>query len=189
MKKLYIQEDLVNLMDAQTYDNVALLGYACTLASNDLHHIHLCAVGDKFQEIHEDAEKYMDRVQELGDFCFELAKEGGISLYNETYALDVLKDEGSDWQVADKNTYDFIEAYTQISNILSDLCEGIKLVQETEGIKSDVASELDTYLREFTKDVNYFINKKLYKSEDDILVSGNANESYRKICKKLKRKD
>ena len=90
------------------YDSIALLGYTCALAANDFHHIHLCAEGDKFQEIHESADNYLADVREFGDICLELAKEGNIELMNETYALDILKDNGgSDWQVADKASYNF----------------------------------------------------------------------------------
>jgi hypothetical protein len=168
IKRLNINES-VNLMSDLVYDNIALLGYACILASNDLHHIHLCAEGEKFQEIHEDADMYLSDVRDLNDFCLELAKEGNLSLYNETYALDVIKDSGNDWAVEEQESYNFREAFTAISNILTDLSQFITLVQDVDGITSDVSSELDTYLRKFTKAVNYFIAKKL-ENEEDVLI-------------------
>ena len=64
VKKINIKES-VNTMNDSIYDNLALLGYTCSLAANDLHHIHLCATGDKFQEIHECADKYLGDVREL----------------------------------------------------------------------------------------------------------------------------
>jgi len=160
VRKLRINET-VNLMNFSIYNKIAILGYKCSLAANDLHHIHLCAEGDKFQEIHIDAENYMGRVRELGDLCFELAKEANVSLINETYALKVLKDNNDLWEVEDVQSYYFTEAYETISRILSELCDEIVAVQKMPEISSDVSSELDTYLREFTKDVNYFIDKKL----------------------------
>ena len=163
IKKLHINES-VNLMADKVYDNIALLGYACSLAANDLHHIHLCAEGDKFQEIHETADQYLSDVRNLGDFCLELAKEGGLSTYNETYALDVLKDSGNDWKVEEATEYNFEEAFTAMSDILTDLSQFIVIIQEMEGVTTDVSSELDNYLRNFTKNVNYFIAKKLDKN-------------------------
>lgn len=179
VRKIRIKES-VNTMNDSIYDNLALLGYTCSLAANDLHHIHLCATGDKFQEIHECADKYLDDVREFGDICLELAKEGNISLLNETYALEVLKDNGgSDWQVADKDSYNFEEAFTQMSNILSDLTQGITLIEDMDGVTSDVISVLDEWARKFSKEVNYFIAKKL--SNEEILVS--QTESVKKNCK------
>lgn len=176
MKKLMIKES-VNKMSDEVYDNIALLGYACTLASNDLHHIHLCAIGDKFQEIHESADEYLSKVRELNDFCLELAKEGGLETYNETFANDVIKDAGNDWKVAEDKEYDFVKAFTEISNILTDLSQFIMIIEDMEGVTSDVTSVLDEYLREFTKAVNYFIDKKLADTEE-ILVG--QTESLRK---------
>lgn len=174
MIKINISESVNNMAD-DVYDNVALLGYACALARNDLHHIQLNAVGEKFSEIHTDAETYMYQVAELNDFCLELAKEGGLSLYSETNAYDVIKDSGNDWKVEDANSYTFEEAYTAISNILSDLTQFIKIITELEGVASDVTSVLDNYSRDFTKAVNYTITNKL--SNDDILVSQTESTS------------
>ena len=176
--KLFLDES-VNLMDADLYDNVALLGYCCTLAYNDLYHIHLCAKGDKFQEIHQDAEVYYGKMSELGDFCLELAKEGGLELYNETHAYEVIKDSGNDWAVEEAASYDFKEAYTAMSNILSDICKFINIIEDMDGVTSDVTSTLDEYLREFTKAVNYFIASKL--DEDTDILTGDVDipvESY-----------
>lgn len=180
MIKINISESVNNMAD-DVYDNVALLGYACALARNDLHHIHLNAVGEKFSEIHTDAETYMYQVAELNDFCLELAKEGGLSLYSETNAYDVIKDSGNDWKVEDANSYTFEEAYTAISNILSDLTQFIKIITELEGVTSDVTSVLDEYTRNFSKDVNYFIAKKL-TDEESVLVG--QVESIRKTSNK-----
>ena len=180
VRKLHIKES-VNKMEDKVYDNVALLGYACTLAANDLHHIHLCAEGDKFQEIHETADQYLSDVRNLNDFCLELAKEGGLNLYNEIYSLDVIKDSGNDWKVAEKDSYNFVEAFTEMSNILTDLSQFIMIIQQMDGVTSDVSSEFDTYLRNFTKAVNYFIDKKL-ANDEDILTS--KNESIRRNRRK-----
>lgn len=173
VKKLMIKES-VNKMTDEVYDNIALLGYACTLAANDLHHIHLCAIGDKFQEIHESADEYLSKVRELNDFCLELAKEGGLETYNETFANDVIKDAGNDWKVAEDKEYDFVKAFTEISNILTDLSQFIMIIEELEGVTPDVTSVLDDYLRGFTKAVNYFIDKKL-ANDEDILTSGTVD--------------
>ncbi len=160
--KLKINED-VNLASPLEYDNIAILGYMCSLAANDLHHIHLCAMGDKFQEIHSDAESYMDKVRDLGDLCFELALEDNCEPANETFALQEFNKitDIEDWQVETAISYDFTEAYEAMSRILSNLCDEIIVVQKLPNITSDISSELDNYLREFTKDVNYFIDKKL----------------------------
>lgn len=180
VRKLRLSES-VNIMPDLVYDNIALLGYCCALAANDFHHIHLCAEGNKFQEIHEDAESYMYRVRELGDFCLELAKEGGLELYSETVAHDVIKDSGNDWKIADAKSYQFKEAYTEMSNILHDIVEFIIIIEGMEGVTSDVTSVLDEYARKFSKDVNYFIAKKL--TEEESVLVGQA-ESMRKISNK-----
>lgn len=180
VRKLRLSES-VNIMPDLVYDNMALLGYCCALAANDFHHIHLCAEGYKFQEIHQDAETYMGQVRELGDFCLELAKEGGLELYNETVAYDVIKDSGNDWKIADAKSYQFKEAYTKMSNILHDLVEFITIIEGMEGVTSDVTSVLDEYARNFSKDVNYFIAKKL--TEEESVLVGQV-ESIRKTSNK-----
>ena len=181
VKKLRIKES-VNKMADEVYDNIALLGYACTLAANDLHHIHLCAVGDKFQEIHESADGYLATVRELNDFCLELAKEGGLETYNETFAHEVIKDAGNDWKVAEDKEYDFEKAFTEMSNILTDLSQFIMIIEELEGVTPDVTSVLDDYLRGFTKAVNYFIDKSLDGTEE-ILVG--QTESIKRNRKRI----
>ena len=179
VRKLKINES-VNIMPDLVYDNLALLGYCCTLAANDLHHIHLCAKGDKFQEIHNDAEDYMSEVRNLGDLCLELAREGSLELYNETNAYDVIKDSGNDWKVETAKSYTFEEAYTAMSNILSDLTQFITIIEDMDDVKSDVISELDTYARTFSKAVNYFIAQKLGKDdESDVNDEFNTEECYK----------
>lgn len=180
VRKLRLSES-VNIMPDLVYDNIALLGYCCALAANDFHHIHLCAEGNKFQQIHEDAEIYMGQVRELCDFCLELAKEGGLELYSETVAYDVIKDSGNDWKIADAKSYQFKEAYTEMSNILHDIVEFITIIEGMEGVTSDVTSVLDEYARNFSKDVNYFIAKKL--TEDESVLVGQV-ESIRKTSNK-----
>lgn len=151
----------VNKASAEVYDRIALLGYACVLASNDFHHIHLCAIGDKFSEIHGTAESYQYTMKNLSDFCFEVAKESDIKLMNESYALQILSDEGIDWKVEEQDEYRFEDAFRAMSSILSDIAEFITEIYNTEGITSDLVSSLDDYLRQFTKDVNYFIDSRL----------------------------
>ena len=167
IKKLKIKES-VNLMSDASYDKIAILGYACTLAANDLHHIHLCAVGNDFQEIHDTADNYLAIMRTLNDFCLEVAREGGIETENETYALDILKDAGYDWQVSNGSSYNFTEAFEEMQLILSDICECISNVRDTDEVTYDVASVLDKYLRDLTQAVNYFIEMKL--TTDDILT-------------------
>ena len=41
IKKIKLDES-VNLCSSEIYNSIAILGYMCTLAANDLHHIHLC---------------------------------------------------------------------------------------------------------------------------------------------------
>ena len=174
-------KESVNILPDLVYDNLALLGYCCTLAANDLHHIHLCAKGDKFQEIHTDAEEYMGEIKNLGDLCLELAREGGLELYNETVAYEVIKDSGNDWKVEEAKSYNFEEAYTAMSNILSDVTKFITIIEDMEGVTSDVISELDTYARTFSKAVNYFIANKLGEN-NEIVDDVNTIES----CKSYK---
>ena len=162
VRRLRLNE-AVNLMNNEIYENLATLGLMCTVAANDLHHIHLCATGDKFQEIHKDAEDYMNRIRELGDFCLELAKENNdTNIANENYALEYLTNKGIEWKAEELLLYYFEDAYTAMLRILTQICDFIGIIQEMPNVSSDVSSELDTYLREFTKDVNYFISKKLF---------------------------
>lgn len=189
VKKLNLKES-VNTMPDNVYDNIALLGYTCSLAANDMHHIHLCAEGDKFQEIHESADNYLGDIRELGDICLELAKEGNIELMSETYALDILKDNGgSDWQVADKASYSFKEAFTEMSNILSDLTEGITLIEDMDGVTSDVISVMDEWARKFSKEVNYFIAKKLGNNEEILMGKNESFNKHRKFKENVSPKD
>ena len=69
-----------------------------------------------------------------------------------------------------------------MSNILHDLVEFITIIEGMEGVTSDVTSVLDEYARNFSKDVNYFIAKKL--TEEESVLVGQA-ESLRKTSNKL----
>ena len=172
--KLHINES-INIMPEIIYENIALLGYACVLGANDFHHIHLCSIGDKFMEQHNKSEQYMYRLRELADFCLELAIEGGITPYNETHAYEIIKDSGNDWKVAESDTYTFNEFLTESCNILKDIVGFIDIIINFEELTSDVASELDNYCREFSKEVNYFISKQ--QDSGLIDLSKDSNDS------------
>lgn len=172
--KLHIKES-VNLMTDIIYDNIALLGYACVLGANDFHHIHLCSIGDKFTEQHGKAEHYMYQLRELADFCLELAIEGGITPYNETHAYEVIKDSGNDWKIAESDSYTFNEFLTESCNILEDIVKFITVITNFDGVTSDVASKLDDYCRQFSKEVNYFMTKQ--KDSSLIDLSKDSNDS------------
>lgn len=156
MNKLYIKET-INKADDDVYTKISHLGYMCILASNDMYHIHLHCIGKKFQEIHQYAEEYHYKLVQDADTWFELALEGLDAIPNINTALDIIPE----WNVVTDLSFNFNTAFKYIEDTLSCIVNQMKVIRNTQGITTDLESLLDDKIRHYTKEVNYFINRKL----------------------------
>lgn len=153
-----------NLNSSAVYDSIKELAYMCALASNDMHYMHLKCYGDKFQECHEKADEYLDELRELCDFCFELYSEmSGAVIDNETFASQQVPT----WATVPQQDYDFVSFFYTAKDILTAIVNKMIEIQNIPEITSDIVSEFDTWVRKFTKEVNYFIARRIGDTEGE----------------------
>lgn len=162
--------------DDSVYEAAAKLGYAFTVISNNMKHIHLNACGDKFNEIHEKGETYYYWFSDKADWAFELASESAtIKLDNPTRA----KEHCEDVEVEQNSTYGFEEANHAFLKNIDMALEKVKTLREAaESIRPDVQSKCDDMSQWLNKESKYFIRKKLNNStiaEDDTVTTESYN--------------
>ena len=163
------------------FEKIAKIGYAYTVISNNMKHIHLNACGKKFEEIHRTAETYYNHFNYFADSMFELASESPlIKLDNPTRA----KEHAEGIEVEADTSYPFETAMARMSDNLNKAIECVKDARAAAGdSRTDIQSKLDEELSYLNKEFNYFLRKKMVAddiastpiapSDDDI-----AMESY-----------
>lgn len=149
--------ETVNLASQDVYEELLKLAYKCRLASNDFHHMHLNAVGEKFNEIHTRSDDFYYRFNRLSDMFFELAKENGMYIENESHAIEIVKD----WTPHNEESYEYEQFLINSEKIMSAMVNDISAIQNMSGVTSDIQSELDNVKRDLTREVNYFTTSTL----------------------------
>lgn len=160
------------------FEKLAKAGYAYTVLGNNMKHIHFCACGQKFKEIHEEAERYYHRFLYMADVLFELASESPlVKLDNPTRA----KEHCEDIEVETESEYPFEIAMPHIQTNLSSAIEYIKAVRTAATTRPDIQSKMDEELSYLNKECNYIIRKKLQKGDSsygDFAPADAMGESY-----------
>lgn len=141
------------------FDKAAKAGYAYTVISNNMKHIHLNASGRKFNEIHNLGEDYYNHFSSFADTLFELASESPlVKLDNPTRS----KEHCEDIDVESSDNYDFMSA---IQAFISNMDYAKKVILEVrrsaEPSRPDIQSTMDEELTYLNKQVNYFMRKRL----------------------------
>lgn len=163
--------------DDSVYEAAAKVGYAFTVISNNMKHIHLNACGPKFKEIHDKGESYYYWFSENADWAFELASESAtVKLDNPTRA----KEHCEDVEVEQESTYGFEEANHAFLKNIDIALEKVKTLREAaESIRPDIQSKCDDMSQYLNKESKYFIRKKLNNSssiaEDDTVTTESYN--------------
>ena len=136
--------------------NFERLYYSSVCFVNDMKHLHLHAVGNKFDRIHAIAEEYYKKANEEADTFGELAMEYNKNLSNASYAASLIGYKpcaysNVDWEIAVK------EFDLRIRQYLT----AMEQVRYSEDISTDVESLLDDIMRYWKKEVNYKNRKRM----------------------------
>lgn len=137
-------------------DKYERLYYAAVCFTNDMKHVHLHAVGNKFDRIHALAGEYYDKANDEADTFAELALEYGKNVSNASYAASLIGYKPCayshvNWEIALK------EFDIRIRQYLT----AMEQVRYSGDISTDVESLLDDIMRDWKKEVNYKNKKRM----------------------------
>jgi DNA-binding ferritin-like protein len=99
------------------YENLEALGMLFTVASNDIHTIHVNACGKDFMRLHLDADELYKQLAEYADTCFEMCCEDGHFINSINDAAEILKDRYT--PVESGVSYELVEGVQKIIDILN----------------------------------------------------------------------
>lgn len=131
--------------------------YSSIIFANNMKHIHLHAVGNKFDDIHVIAEEYYERASKENDFFAELALEFNTDVSNFTYASNY-----SGFKIEEKNAYNWENAIQAFYKNIEAYIEMLLSFRAETYIPNDVKSEIDSIVRYWKKE-NYYKNRNRMK--------------------------
>lgn len=152
--KIFVES--TNLAPDEFYNEIELLGQMFNLAAADFKHIHLVTFGHNFNDSHSMMDSYNEKCLGYMDSCFELCMESGVIPRNTAKSLEYV----DSWEPAEKDSYDYQVAFQTSENILTNLVNKIKEIRSIENIPTDIQSLLDEWLRDLTREINYFIRRR-----------------------------
>lgn len=121
-----------------------------SLVANDLKHIHINATGNRFDDIHELAQRYYYKVSEEVDCLCELASEiTDNNIPNLSLATSLVK-----YNPLTEIGYDYHLGMVAISKVLDGYIEKLKSLR-AEIDAPDEHSQLDDFIRFWTKELSY----------------------------------
>lgn len=150
-----IPDTAVGVDSEQSNNSLETLGYILTLASNDVHTIHINACGENFTELHEKAYEIYYKLWECADVAFEMYCEDGSYIRNINNASDIV---GDLWTVDIGGGSFTLETGVQaMSLVVNTVIEYISSIYNN--FSSDIQSTLDEWTRFFTSQMKYFISR------------------------------
>lgn len=161
--------------DDSLYDSAAKVGYAFTVISNNMKHIHVNACGPNFNEIHSMTNELMYRFSSIADYYYELAAESPLTTLDNPIRA---KEHCEDISVEVDKEYDFKKAFETIT---SNIESGIKYLGDLRSAannRPDVLTRLDDELCYLNKQSRYFIRKRLIEPSSSVSA---AMENYNSL--------
>ena len=150
------------------YEALEAIGMALIQASNDVHTIHINAVGKDFTRLHLEADEIYTKLAEYADQCLEMACEDGHFIHSINTASSIV-----DWK--DYSTglrgFQLVDGVRLIAEILNEVV--VKICCQYDSMESDVQSVLDEWVRYLDSKINYFLGRMLQESKKRV------RESYR----------
>lgn len=167
------------------YENLEALGMLFTVASNDIHTIHVNACGKDFMRLHLDADELYKQLSEYADTCFEMCCEDGHFINSINDATEILKDRYT--PVESGVSFELVEGVQKIIDILNFV---VGSIAETYNEQiSDVQSTLDEWSRYLSSKMNYFLARVLTNNiiaNESIMARSSRPGKRRKgICEHL----
>lgn len=136
-------------------DSLETLGYIFTLASNDVHTVHINACGENFTELHEKANEIYDTLGDYADTAFEMYCEDGSYIHNINDAREIV---GDLWTVSiGDGPFTLDDGVRAMSVVLNTVNEYISSIYGN--YSSDIQSTFDEWKRYLTSQMKYFISR------------------------------
>lgn len=138
------------------YEGLEAVAFIFTLASNDIHTIHINACGENFKELHESADELYKLLNDYADECFEMCCEDGHYIYSINDAKELIGDKWKNYDCGDrpftikKGTQTIIDILHDVTGFLSELYPDCT---------SDIQSTMDEWTRTLNSKMNYFLNR------------------------------
>jgi len=136
--------------DGEKFNTLKSLASVAILFTNDLKHMHVHCVGEKFKEMHELLNEYYDEVSDEADFFSEQAIIANEGVTNPTFALSNIV---FPWEPETRELYeytDYLEALWTKGMLYIEMLEGLN-----EGYGRVVDSEIDDYLKFWCTEIEY----------------------------------
>ena len=141
--------------------------------ANDLKYMHLNAVGDDFDKIHDIAENLYDKAAEDADTFAELAIRNHLAVFNFNDAQDIIPEEIYK-PIHNAENYNMELFKSELS------AKGFSVIGELRNIKgytSEVQSKVDEILDFWSKEIEY----KNEARKDDIVKTSSTEEFYKNL--------
>lgn len=133
--------------------------YTANCAASDLKHIHLHAAGELFDDVHETAQTYYEKLSADTDMLCEFAMEMNLDVQNLGKSMSIV-----DWEPETSKIYTFKKAYQCIKKAIVNYVENLSGLQD---IPSHVQTWVDDCIQYWLKEVNYKIERKLCEMEEE----------------------
>lgn len=178
-------DDMVDSNVNNFYENLEALGFVFTLASNDVHTIHVNACGENFKELHETANTLYDLLGDYADTAFEMCCEDGHYIHNINDAKDML----TYWKVFNvgERGFDIYTGTQAIIDILNDVV--VAITELYPDAPTDIQSTFDEWLRELKSQMNYFLKRvtecKTKYATESIMLRNTRHDRRRCVCEHL----
>ena len=164
------------------YEDIEALGFVFTLASNDIHTIHVNACGENFKELHESADELYKAFAEYADTCFEICCEDGHFIHSINDAKDCIVS----WQTFNvgERGFDICAGTQAIIDILHDVT--VAIAELYPDCTSDIQSTLDEWTRFIKSKMNYFLNRvvecKCSATKNESMMLRNTRHDKKRLC-------
>ena len=146
------------------YNKLAKVAYAYVVVSNNMHHIHLHAIGRKFKNIHDLAQSFYEHFDDQADFYAELAmQDNSTTVDNFCNAAQYVPEA----TVETSDKYKYEQAYNLFDSNIEILLSVLKDARALADERSDIQSDIDTELSYLYKQKKYIINRSLVDSSSD----------------------
>ena len=166
--------------DYNIYEDIEALAFVFTLASNDIHTIHINARGENFKELHESCDELYKLLADYADECMEISCEDGHFIHSINNAKDILT-AWADRPLGEKG-FDIQEGTQLVIDILHDVTISIKELYNY--VSSDIQSKFDEWSRELNSKMKYFLGRVVENKEttNESMMLRNTRHNRRKSC-------
>lgn len=153
----------MDMNNENVYATAATAGYAYTLISNNFKHIHLNAIGPRFDRIHSLCDDYYRYFSDKADFFFELALQYFDSVDNPSYA-----NGHASVSILPESNYDYQAACAAMISMFQSAIEYITALRDVAVEHSDIQSDCDSELSYLNKELNFFMRKRLDENVEGV---------------------